>query len=129
MSPTTGFSPVGLRLRTSPAAGYDEKARRLLEHGPVHPDDVVPTHRLLPAIKKLRVGPARAFEGKLLDAIGRIRRRIAENVEDLVLLRDLNEGGVLRRIKLRLRRGPLVGRPVLVLDVQLEVFARCRLKD
>src|SRR5882672_685282 len=117
----------GLRAGAWPGATRGIPALRL-HHRSIEPDDVVPAQDLLGPIEQLRVTPTRTLEKKLLDAIGRGRRDVAQDVEHLLLPGDLRHARILRRIELRVGRHPLVADAVLVPDVQLEMLAARRLE-
>ena len=51
----------------------------------MNPEDVVPAQNLLGAVEELGVAAAGAFEGELLDAVGRGGGDVAQNVEHLFL--------------------------------------------
>src|SRR5690348_789100 len=66
------------------------------KHGAIQPDNVIPTQHLFRAIEQFCETAAGGFERKITHAIRRIRGRVPENVEHLLLARNLIKTRVLR---------------------------------
>src|SRR5207247_6537725 len=63
----------------------------------IDPKDVVPAQQFLRAIEQLGIAAPRPLERELLHPIGWIGRRVAQDIENLLLPGDLIETRVLRR--------------------------------
>src|SRR6516162_5780646 len=96
------------------------------QHRTMAPENVVPAQELLCAIEQLGIAAPAGFEGKLLHSIRRVGRGVAQDVEHLLLPRDLIEGRILPGIEPDIGRIGFVGHAPLITDLHPDTLARSR---
>src|SRR5207245_3536820 len=74
------------------------------------------------AIEKLGVASSSCLERELLHSVGRIRRRVSQNIQDLLLPGDLKETRVFRGVELYISGIAFIRHASLVFDVQLQAL-------
>src|SRR6266581_5963053 len=116
LTPSTRNDPVLEKSQTFVAPPLRQK------DGTIDPNDIVPAQQLFRAIEKLGVASSSCLERELLHSVGRIRRRVSQNIQHLLLPGDLKETRVFRGVELYISGIAFIRHASLVFDVQLQAL-------